>query len=138
MKNCKVKIVLILSCICLILTSCGGLDKNVREKILKCVEQNGYIEKGDKLKYTSNVVSDAVPTIMAYDYIYDRDGNLYSVRIATAEGDEEQYEVQILYDVQIDKYSGKDEKSYTYKVGEYGSCIKLIVNLKDNSCRVVE
>ena len=133
MNHHKIKLLLMISCLCLILTSCRGIKEDVRKDILSCIKESGYIKESDILRYTSKVISDAIPILMAYDYIYDRDGALYNVRIYTSDEETIKYDVSILYDVELDKYSPDPDHAPHVYVSDYGSYIDLIVDLDNHT-----
>lgn len=112
------KRVVLLGMLCsLFLTGCmGGIEKETRNDILKCLTREGYIGKEDSLEYDETVMWDsgALPRVNYYDYIYkDDDGKLYNVRIDSNSPEDEPWGIEIFYDVEIEEYVEKNDS------GEY-------------------
>lgn len=97
----------------LLLTGCSIVQTETQEKILQCLEDNGYINSTE-FSYTFEYKNTTlfVYTIN-YCHVYeDTFGDKYVVEIYSKKKDEEFYKVLILEDVDISEY---DEGNNAYK-----------------------
>lgn len=93
--------------LCLLLTGCGSIKYETREEILNCLVKKGYIGKEDSLEYNKTGMDEGglFPVVRYYDYMYcNESGELYNIRIYPShDEDEEEYDVEIFYDIEIEE-----------------------------------
>ena len=136
------KYFLILIAAALLMAGCGGVKKEVRETVLEIVAEAGYVGEDDVLEHECVNVTDALPKIKSYDYVYNTGESLYSIRIEVlnAEEDTTDFEVYVLYDVELVEYHPDDEDLRNFKVSSYNydSQIDLLVDIKEKTCEGVK
>lgn len=110
----------------LLLAGCGGISKGERENVLDCLKKAAYINENDTLENSTVIVGDSdTSDDMYYDYFYyDKDGELYNVRIHPKKIENETmsvYDVNIYYDVEVaeeNSGTGKNNRN-VWKMEDY-------------------
>lgn len=98
----------------LLFSACGIIQTETQEKILKCLEDNGYIDLNE-LSYSFEKKNTTlfVYTIN-YSYVFEDDfGDNYVVEIYPKKKEEDFYKITILEDVEISEYA-EGNTNYKY------------------------
>lgn len=114
----------------LIMTGC--VSSEIRDDIIECLKDDGYIGEADTFEYSFTEVSELLPMYESYNYIYSNDNaEKYNIRI-DADSDEGVYSVDILYGVEICEtpFVIDGEEKTDYDVTDYDSKDTLTVTEK--------
>ena len=102
----------------MLFTGCESIDPEILDYVLDQVQEDGYITEDTELLHRLSNISDAIPNLISYDYIYreaDSD-ELFCVRVYKLQEGEDECEVHILTDVEIGEYVQTDSDGKTKRI----------------------